>query len=73
MSQLKLVFRLSNGKRYILDHFIVLDNMCFFINDYYVTHEVDNFADHSPIHLNFDIPISYDQSRNTDHATPRPR
>ena len=64
---------MSNGKRSILDHFIILDNMFFLINDYYVTDDVDDFLDHSPIYLNLDIPISYDQSRNTDHATPRLR
>ena len=45
---------MRNGKRSILDDFIVLDNMFFLINDYYVTHDVDNFSDHSPIHLNLD-------------------
>ena len=64
---------ISNGKRSILDHFIILDNMFFLINNYYVTHDVDDFSYHSPIYLNLDIPISYYQSRNTDHAIPRLR
>ena len=53
----------GNGKRSIIDHFIVLDNMFFLINDYYVTNDVDNFSDHSPIYPNFIY--------NTDDATPR--
>ena len=57
-----------NSHKSVIDHIIMSENLYNFMNNYTVSHSVDNLSDHAPITATWTIPVVYMPNNKPDNC-----